>query len=493
MGEWEGARQWYRGDPPARRPLPILVGDPTCIRDGEDPALVAILGVSAECGKVLPDACYGLEQTIFEKTNVFDCVFGKASCDIINEAYTDLDEAAAMVLTYMPVGTIVSTFPPSNDLVPAGVIATISDTVVLWLTGTTNFQQLALQAFYFGTGPANQGPYSTSPINERAMLAIADLLNARGLGAAERIVLCGHSFGGAVCEVLAARMLSANPNRNVEILTLGAPAPGDARLHDLIALLAQRHYCNERDPIPYMPPRGLTFAGLIPFLGPLLSSFWPRFVRPPQSKQISTDGKFVDVRTEDLPDDLITIASLAIAGGFDVPSFKDHRTDWYGYYLCLACKCVTRPCVQPDPVMLGFDFILEGLRWTDGTFPYTENFASNLTYDPLADVWYANDGIDPKVLITATRDTLGNYDVFDVKYFVSDAGVIHESFEWHFPREEMVLGIDTTSLPVLTSFNPFAAVVAMGRLVIPSSFGFPPVDGGGDGGFEPIMDGDGLP
>lgn len=493
LGEYDGERTWYRGDPPARRPLPILVGNPTCISHGDDPGLVAITNVSAECGKVLPEACYGLEDEIFALTNVFDCVFGHLSARVIDKAYEDLPAAAAIATAYMPPGTVVSTFPQPSDLIPAGVIATISDTVVLFLTGTTNFLQLAAQGLYFGLGPEDQGLYSASILYEHAMLAIADLLNARGLGTAGRIVLCGHSYGGAVCMVLAARMMTADPNRLVEILTLGAPAPGDDRLHNLIELLAQRHYANERDPIPYLPPSGFAAPWLLPVLGVLLLIQWGKFERAPKVKQITRDGRFIDVRADDLPDALITAAAAAIAVGGDVPNFQDHGTAWYIYYLCLACKCIPRPCPRPDAGLLGFDLILQGLEWVRSGVDTVENFAGNLTYFALSDTWEFVEGAHSRVVITPHYDLAGNYETFTVLYEIETPGPTDVPFTWEFPADEMLVGIDTTSNPEFNPVNPGDHLVGMGRLVIPSSFSFPPIDGDGGDGFDEVYDGDGLP
>lgn len=493
LGEWEGARQWYRGDAPARRPLPLLVGSADCIEHGENPALVAITNVSAECGKVLPDACYGIEEEIFHLTNVWDCVFGWKSANVISQAYTDLAAAAAIVTAYMPAGTVVTTFTPTNPLIPSGVIATISDTVVLWLTGTTNFQQLAAQGLYFGLGPEDQGAYGASILYENAAMAIADELNARGLGGAERIVLTGHSYGGAVCMVLAARMVNANPNRNVEILTLGAPQPGDERLHRLIELLAQRHYANERDPIPYLPPSGFAFPWLLPVLGVLLVAQWAKFERPPKVKQITEEGLFIDVRGDTLPDDLINVAGILIAAGGDLPAFRAHRADWYAYYLCLACRCVPRPCPRPDAAVLGFDFILESLQWTDGVDTFTEDFAANLTYEALPDIWTFREGPHARVTIQPFYDLAGNYEHFLVTYEIESPGPLDTPFTWEFPADEMLVGIDTTSHPAFPDPRPGYAVVGLVRLVIPSLYSYPPIDGGDDMGFIPIFDGDGLP
>lgn len=471
LGEWNGRQEWWRGDPPARRPLPVLVGNPNCVASGEKPGLPIIPDVSAFCAKILPDACYGIEEEIFAKTNILDCVFAKVTADIINTAYTDLPAAEVMVSDYFGPLAVVSSFSVDPDNVPSGVFARIGDTVVLFLTGTTNFQQLALQIFYFGTGPINQGLYSTSALYEHAANVITALMSDAGLGTAERFVLTGHSYGGAACLVIAAKMRLANPNVNVELLTLGAPMAGDVRLHDLIAVLFQKHYANERDPVPYMPPRGVTFAALLPFIGPILALVWPTFVRAPKVVTITEDGHFIDERTEDLPDDLITIATLAIAAGIDAPRFKNHGTDWYSYYLCKACSCVPRPCVEPPPPVLAFDVELDILAYDIGSGPDVLSIPPS----SLAAIAFFPNG-DPKnwrvaipgvgnVLIESAQDGLGNYTTFRVTTDPDPTPPLWLCY-WDFTAAEMMTGIDTSDFPDV--FN--GTVLSLGSLIVLPSF-----------------------
>lgn len=413
LGEWSGAQQFYRGDPPARLPLPVVVGDGACIEGGERPGLPIIPNRSAFCGRILPDACYLAEDELLAKTNVLDCQFAKFTADVISKAYTNLAAAEAIVATYLGPLATVSSFPQPNPLIPAGVIAVQGNTAVLWLTGTSDFNQLAVQSLYFGTGPVNQGLYSVSAFYEAAAFAIADALTAAGAFGALRIVLTGHSYGGAVCVVLAAKIRIANPARTVEMLTIGAPQAGDQRLVDLVEPLRQMHYANERDPIPFLPPRGLTFAAFIPFIGPALALLWPKFARLPNVRTVTIDGRFIDERIADLPDDLISTAVLAIAAAVTVPRFTAHKADWYGYYLCLACPCVPRPCVEPQRD-IGFRLGLKNF-----SYRFEGVDVANFCYPPLPApaILYALNGLP-----IVWQVTFPNHFTFTMEAFLDAAG-----------------------------------------------------------------------
>jgi len=387
LGEWSGERERYSGKPPLRVPLPIRIGSADCIANGEKPGL-AIVERSALCARVSPDACYAAAQLFLDKTDVLSCVFAKISVDIINTAYASVMDAADEVQAFLGPDAVVTPFEQANDLTPAGVVAIINDTALMWITGTTNFNQLAVQAFYFGFGPINQGFYSASGIYESAALSIGGQLGAVGGGVVSRVVLMGHSFGGAVAMVLATKMKLAGPStRQVEVLTFGAPKPGDRRLHDIIANVRQNHYVNQEDPIPLMPPEGLTLAALWNLVPDFLVGTWGTFVRPPNLQMIFPDGRITDVAAEDLPDGTIYALGLLISQGLDAPAFKDHATDWYSYYLCNACKCVPRPCVPPPDVVATQYRMIINFTWVPFLLPMVSRTIDGIVTQIDIDHW----------------------------------------------------------------------------------------------------------
>lgn len=402
LGEWEGEREWVRGTPPARLPLPVLVGSPQCIEFGENPALPRVPDVSAQCAKPLPEPCYPLDDFVRAVTNVNDCVFAKKSADIINAAYTDLGAAEMLAADLLGATATIRSFAQPGDAIPAGVIGLIGQTAVLWLTGTTNFNQLALQGFYFGFGPVSQGFYSCSLLYEAAALAVADALTAAGAGDKTRLVLTGHSYGGAVCQVLGAKAKLAKPDREVELLTLGSPKAGDRRLMRLIDPFPQRHYIDINDPIPQLPPVTPAWLAMFSILGTILLAQWNLFGRPREVWILGEAGELQPFQGDSLPDDVYLSLATLISQARQTPRFAAHRTEWYAYYLCLACPCVPRPCVAPPALVFPpYYWLVLNYIGPDAVPPHTETF--KIVRDNFLNWYldgYPHDAANPQTILT---------------------------------------------------------------------------------------------
>lgn len=451
-----------------------MIGTPDCIATGERPGLPIVLNQSAACAKVLPDLCYAAEDDILFKTNVTDCVFAKKAADIIFFTYESVADGMLAAADFLGPDATVTGFDQPNALTPAGVIGVVGTTAVLFLTGTTTKDQLAVQGFYFGTGPINQGLYSCSAIYESAALLIADQLNAAGAGTIDRIVMTGHSYGGAVCMVLAAKMRIANPTRRVEMLTLGAPKPGDRRLANLIEPLPQSHYANERDCIPFLPPKGIDFAALFGLAGLAMRLLWGIFVRPRNVIIIHRDGKLEAMSSDDIPDDLILNLATVIIDGRPVPSLTDHQLDWYSYYLCNACTCVPRPCFPPyvdednfQVQITFFEFKFDGVV-TIVDFPYSYCTVTNHAPTGKPNEWLAFGPGPDQILIVAGVDGFNNYTDFTLYYQPNPPDPVWLCL-WEFTVAEMLGGVQTSSHP--TTFHdklPGDGVITLGELrVVP--------------------------
>lgn len=371
LGEYSGPTEWKNGEPPAHLPLPVLVGSPECIQSGERPGLPIITSACSDCARVLPDPCY-LPLILQDKTNVFDCVFGWQCARIVNTAYTDLATAADLVADLLGEEAVISAFPVTDTVLPAGVIAVLGDTAFVWLTGTSNFQQLAIQGLLFGEGPNNQGLYGASDLYEAAALAVGARITDAGGGTCKRVVLCGHSYGGAAAYVLAAKMRVNDFTRAIELLTFGMPKPGDQRLHDIVNPLRQRHYVNQDDPIPYAPPRPLGFADLLAMMALGLPLQWSQFARPGHVTVITHDGELQQSDTDLIPDGLLQALLIAQINIAEPPAFGDHFAASYLLALGDACPCV------PSDVPTRFRFSL--------TATYTDLDANVQTFDYVEEV-----------------------------------------------------------------------------------------------------------
>jgi hypothetical protein len=478
MGEWEGKATYYDGRPPARLPAAVRVGSAECIERGFPGPNFPEANHSAHCDQILPAACYGAIETVFAVTNVLDCLFAFKSARIIELAYTDLAAAAAAAAELLGAAAVVTPFAQPNAEIPAGIVATIEDSCILWLTGTTTYQQLALQAFYFGFGMRDQGVYSTTDLYERVALAILAIVSQAGGNGATRFVLVGHSYGGALAQIIAARLLLANPARPVEVLTLGAPMVGDDRLLAILDGAFVKHYVAQDDPVPHMPPASIILAAVLPIAAALVAANWSRFERPGDRTVITNDGKFTALTPEVYPDETVLILASLVAQSQAAPQFLAHSSNGYRVALCRACACVPKPCEPPGAVGLEFVAVIENLRYTKFGVESRFDIAVNMLADPNGLSWSYGDVSGPKLLLSAVLSAAGGYQSFTLFAYESDAGVITARFTWEFTGVETLEGIDTDALPTIESFDPSAVVHSVARLVlVPSTAVFPPING----------------
>lgn len=300
------------------------------------------------CEPVLPPPCYGAEDSIDAAVNVLDCQFAVKSARLLALLYSSGAAAEAAAVGIMGAGTVTASGGLQSPLYPEWCIARQGGVTVFWVSGTKTFQQLAIQVLYAGFGPVNMGFYSTNPLYDQAAVNLVQVVTGTFIIPGQRLVLVGHSYGGACCSIMAAKIRIGNPAQKVQLLTFGQPKPGDERLQDILEPLAQMHYADFGDPVPFLPPAGVNYALFLPLIGPILAAFWPIFVRPRKIKVIQLDGTITDYDPNAQPDTAISTAVAAIAAGIEPPAFRDHYITYYAYYLCLGCTCVPRPCTVPE-------------------------------------------------------------------------------------------------------------------------------------------------
>lgn len=347
LGEWSGARKWYRGDPPALIPLPVVVGDVACITQGENPNLPSEPDSCERGGRFFPLACYSPLALLEAKTNVYDCAFAYQMAEILRIQYSGVEAARILLDLFFDAQAVVTAFPQPDASIPNCLVATISNLCLVMVTGTTNFQQLALQSLSFGLGPTNQGYYSASSLYDRAANVMAANLGSVGGGDASRFVLIGHSYGAAICQVLATKVRLATPTRRVELVTYGCPKPGDDRLRDINAPMRQINWVNEGDPVPYLPPRGATFFELFALIPSLLFKQWLRYERPAALTVLKHDGTIDYTNGVAVPDDLLTTTSVTIAAGLEPEPFESHSMAAYRSRIRRICRHVCGGIDQP--------------------------------------------------------------------------------------------------------------------------------------------------
>jgi len=202
--------------------------------------------------------------------------------------------------------------------------------VFVWTVGTTNNLQLAMQSTQFVAGPVQWGFWGrTAPIWIAGSELVLSVMETAGVPADVPIVLCGHSMGGAIACVLAARLLWARPERKVEVLTFGRPRPGDRIMREHLRTMPQRHIANIADTVPNCCPHMDEIGPVALTVPPLFKPRMDAWQTLPGATQLLTTGELID--GEILSSLLLDIgnAVAAIIVGDPIPITINHGMEEY--------------------------------------------------------------------------------------------------------------------------------------------------------------------
>lgn len=287
LGEWAGPRQWDSGTfvPPYPRGKPI--GFQPCFVEGE---AITFPTTPTPYVRGFPASCYGDEVPFVDIT-------GKpflATVATAIQLHYAADPAALTTLqqaTGSPAAVI--DYPLGNPLIPGGMIQITTRATFIALDGTPDELTFALQAALIQLPPTDFGPFSTLPSWHLAAVEWQNRIFAAGVPATLPVVLCGHSMGGVVCQILAARYQLFQPERLVFVVSYGAPVAGDVRLRDAIESGRTLALANQGDWVPLFPSRfGLGWPVLWN-ISPALALAWNAWERVRVLQVIAEDGTIV--------------------------------------------------------------------------------------------------------------------------------------------------------------------------------------------------------
>lgn len=265
--------------------------------------------------------------------DIFDRMQQIAFAEALALTYTDM--AAAQARLDALIGTPSRTFRRSNDasLLPGLCFAEYAACNVVMISGTNNETQLALECLGAAGGPHNYASYGTNAFWFGAKQIVARLIGAFAFNVAKPFVFIGHSYGGALCTLTVADYLAVDPERDIELFTLGMPRPGDRRLNELLRFARSCHYARDDDPIPGLPPTGQELASIFGAIPRAFLARWALWVSPPGERVLHANGGF----DEGLPvapgySLLLEIALAAVAGDPFGP-FAGHEASAYVSWL----------------------------------------------------------------------------------------------------------------------------------------------------------------
>lgn len=296
LGEVDGGRQVYGlGIAPLPYPPAGLLGDADCITNGERYPLPVI---TRNFDRGWDSRCFDLPRPPLpvpaRQWDIFDChdrrelITQLGQLEALNGA-----GAVAALNAYMPGWTWVFVNDGPGPI-PGSIIGTRGTSTIVMVAGTSNATQWTYQITSGLLGPVDFGWFSTLQFWHDASDAIIDRMNAAGASGAGRLVLVGHSYGAALCCIIAARCRVPNASRPIQLLTCGCPKPGDTRLVELLDTIQQLHYVNSDDPIPYLPP-GVQELGYVGVLVPAaLRARWSVWRVPGNRVGLTPEGQVYD-------------------------------------------------------------------------------------------------------------------------------------------------------------------------------------------------------
>jgi pimeloyl-ACP methyl ester carboxylesterase len=327
---------WSDGQLPGTLPLPLVVGSPGCITGGgsypPEGAGRSIFGFDARCFHI----AFASAPTRIEDFDLDDPATLAVLAKLLSCLYTNPAGTPVTVQLWLGSSVSVTVVPNNATLIPGSIVVEAPGFLLVVVSGTSNPQQLATQAIFSPTGPLPFGGYSTFPLWELAANRVIQRVTASVTNPTKPIVLAGHSYGGVVAALMAARYRQYLPDRPIRLVTFGMPKPGDSRLDRLLGQVTRSHLVDVGDYVPFVPPGlpDLAYqAAVIPV--PLLAA-WGRFDTASEHTTLSAAGELVTTQESTMlwPDVLAIVT--AVLTSTPLPPVTAHSIDTYLARLRLA-------------------------------------------------------------------------------------------------------------------------------------------------------------
>ena len=337
-------RPWRNGGLSISYPPAIEYGDPNSFRNGSiypDGLNIATLrdGITEQCwihasAPFLP----------FDFVSDIDsCCVRAAYARIIdllyNEEFLLIEE---FFLAWLGSSIAVLSFPAIGEM-PAFCLVKSSLYSLVFVSGTENFQQWAMQGFDSLNGPTNQSGLKTLPLWNRLSNALAQAMNDFGCHPTAPVLLAGHSYGGAGTALLSIRLRQAQANRQLVLLTFGMPRPGDFGVIDLLKSIKTIHVHNLEDVVPQIPPTRVQSAPFVLLMPALLSALWNEWNAPPSFVHQAENGDITIAPLASLTTDVL--APLVVRAVFGLPqaTIPSHQVSEYIRRGLIRCDCPEWP------------------------------------------------------------------------------------------------------------------------------------------------------
>jgi len=267
-----------------------------------------------------PDECYvPLPKPVFQNAPGL-----LAGVNMIAKVYANDASVLTDLASYLGPMPTLNQWPDTGASPPGIAAGRDGNQAIAIVAGTTNFQQAAAQLAYGLLGPVNVGSFSTLLFWFTEALTLASRISSVGTTADQKVTLIGHSYGGALCAVLAAIYRVAQPQRHISVITYGMPRLGDERLRTILDTCRCQFIAGSGDPITAIPPTGnevVPFVTVIPT--PILTN-WLSVVRPGSQVILDADGSLTDASAGISAFDVLLQVVDDLVAGDPLPFFAAH-------------------------------------------------------------------------------------------------------------------------------------------------------------------------
>jgi len=329
VGEWDGPRIDDKGEPPAVIALPVIVGTKPCIARGGASASAPLTSDPLKLGRYLPAACYSaLTGDVCERIRRTPDL-GKI-VKMVQYAYVNSGGLYPMMENFVGPGAAITVYSvPLDSLAPTSYVFKKGDEAWQIISGTQNEMQALTQAYSFAAGPTNYQTYSASPFYEQIAMTMLDRFAQSGCQDCKRWIVAGHSFGGAVASVLAAKLRDLPQTEQVALVTIGAPRAGGELLIESLRRVCQIHIRHPKDPVPFLPfqeDNWLGVTGYLLFIRQLLFGLYEDYERV---LHIDENGTSTTPYEEPPDTDLLALMKLLVGEPTSPPVLDNHASATY--------------------------------------------------------------------------------------------------------------------------------------------------------------------
>jgi len=276
-------------------------------------------------------------------SNILNCCVRTAYAALLKWLYdAEFQKFKDFFDDWLGPSAIVTTYAQSG-LLPAMAIVASDFFTLVFVTGTTNFQQLALQAFQAKLGPSSFGSFRTLQLWFDLATKISERLSLTLSAPDKPLVYAGHSYGAAGCAVSAMREKAAGLTRDIFLLTFGMPKPSDnpgIRLLDVVRCV---HVWNRGDIVSQLPLNIIQSSWFPDLISQQLETRWGLWSAAPEYRIQELSGRSFLGHLPTLTADDIIDPLLAISFGQPVSEVFAHPIKEYILRSCRACRCPRWP------------------------------------------------------------------------------------------------------------------------------------------------------